>query len=59
MILQTITLLARPELGNLPALACATLATLLHLAAGLARNSRKPRAIRAVRWMLANAIPAR
>lgn len=44
VILQTITLLARPELGNLPALACAMLATLLHLAAGLARSTRKPRA---------------
>ena len=43
VILQTITLLARPELGNLPALACAMLATALHLAAGFARSVRKPR----------------
>ncbi|WP_186536043.1 cold-shock protein [Pseudomonas farsensis] len=44
VILQTITLLARPELGNLPALACAALATALHLAAGLARSPRRARA---------------
>lgn len=43
VILQTITLLARPELGSLPALACAAIATVLHLAAGLARSARKPR----------------
>ncbi|WP_302474049.1 cold-shock protein [Pseudomonas xanthosomatis] len=48
VILQTITLLARPELGTLPALACAMLATLLHLAAGLARSARKPRASQGV-----------
>lgn len=44
VILQTITLLARPELGNLPALVCAALATALHLAAGLARSPRRARA---------------
>ncbi|WP_283811773.1 cold shock domain-containing protein [Pseudomonas entomophila] len=43
VILQTITLLARPELGNLAALACAMLATALHLAAGFARGVRKAR----------------
>ncbi|MFS0826119.1 cold shock domain-containing protein membrane protein [Pseudomonas phoenicis] len=41
VILQTVTLLARPELGNLPALLCATLAVALHLAAGFARKPRK------------------
>ncbi|MGE8394594.1 MAG: cold shock domain-containing protein membrane protein [Pseudomonas sp.] len=39
VILQTVTLLARPELGNLPALACALLATLLHLIAGFAKSA--------------------
>ncbi|MDF0730602.1 cold shock domain-containing protein [Pseudomonas entomophila] len=43
VILQTITLLARPELGNAPALFCAALAAALHLGANLARGSRKPR----------------
>ncbi|MDN7139388.1 cold-shock protein [Pseudomonas sp. JQ170] len=43
VVLQTLTLLARPELGNLPALACTLLAVLVHLAAafiktGTARN---------------------
>ncbi|MFJ3447695.1 MULTISPECIES: cold-shock protein [Pseudomonas] len=41
--LQTLTLLARPELGSLPALACAILASALHLAAGFARTPRKAR----------------
>ncbi|WP_313741043.1 cold-shock protein [Pseudomonas sp.] len=41
VILQTVTLLARPELGNLPALLCATLAVALHLAAGFVRKPRK------------------
>ncbi|MDF9616203.1 cold shock domain-containing protein [Pseudomonas entomophila] len=45
VILQTITLLARPELGNLAALACAMLATALHLAAGFARSVRKARSL--------------
>ncbi|NIF16107.1 cold shock domain-containing protein [Pantoea sp. Cy-639] len=43
VILQTITLLARPELGNLPALACAALAAALHLIAGFARSARRAR----------------
>ncbi|WP_273912160.1 cold-shock protein [Pseudomonas fontis] len=38
--LQAVTLLARPELGTLPALACALLATLLHLAAAFSRPVR-------------------
>lgn len=41
--LQTLTLLARPELGSLPALACAILACALHLVAGFARTPRKAR----------------
>lgn len=40
VILQTVTLLARPELGNLPALACALLAVLLHVAVAFARPVR-------------------
>lgn len=43
VILQTATLLARPELGNAPALLCALLAVALHLAATLTRSARKPR----------------
>ncbi|PAV71886.1 hypothetical protein WR25_15207 [Diploscapter pachys] len=44
VVLQTLTLLARPELGNLPALACAFLASVLHLVAGFVRGTRKARA---------------
>ncbi|CAM3789446.1 Major cold shock protein CspA [Pseudomonas reidholzensis] len=44
VVLQTVTLLARPELGNLPALLCAGLAVALHLAAGFSRNGKKARA---------------
>ncbi|WP_269837249.1 cold-shock protein [Pseudomonas sp. CCOS 191] len=44
VVLQTLTLLARPELGNLPALACAFLASVLHLLAGFVRGTRKARA---------------
>ena len=36
VVLQTVTLLARPDLGDLPALGCALLAVVLHLAAGFA-----------------------
>ncbi|MDO7901557.1 cold shock domain-containing protein membrane protein [Pseudomonas sp. K1(2024)] len=43
VILQTITLLARPELGSLWALLCAALAVLLHLFAGFARGPRLAR----------------
>ncbi|WP_295485860.1 cold shock domain-containing protein [uncultured Pseudomonas sp.] len=43
VILQTITLLARPELGSLWALLCAALAVLLHLFAGFARSPRVAR----------------
>ncbi|QCI14203.1 cold-shock protein [Pseudomonas putida] len=43
VVLQTLTLLARPELGNLAALVCAALAVVLHLAAGFARTGRKAR----------------
>ncbi|WP_324288788.1 cold shock domain-containing protein [Pseudomonas putida] len=43
VVLQTLTLLARPEMGNLAALVCAGLAVILHLAAGLARSPRKSR----------------
>lgn len=43
VVLQTLTLLARPELGTLPALACAALAIALHLIAGFARGTRKAR----------------
>ncbi|NER59822.1 cold-shock protein [Pseudomonas sp. MAFF212428] len=38
--LQAVTLLARPELGNITAMACALLAVLLHLVAGLAKVGR-------------------
>ncbi|WP_323744572.1 cold-shock protein [Pseudomonas sp. UFMG81] len=41
--LQTLTLLARPELGSLPALACAVLASVLQLLASFARPPRKAR----------------
>ncbi|QJQ21997.1 cold-shock protein [Pseudomonas sp. SK] len=44
VVLQTLTLLARPEMGNLAALVCAALAVAAHLAAGLARSPRKARA---------------
>nr|WP_028696856.1 cold-shock protein [Pseudomonas cremoricolorata] len=40
VILQTVTLLARPDLGTLPALLCAALAVVVHLAAALARTPR-------------------
>lgn len=43
VVLQTLTLLARPEMGNLAALVCAGLAVAAHLAAGLARSARKAR----------------
>ena len=42
--LQTVTLLARPELGNLPALACAIVAVAVHLGASFTRSTRKVRA---------------
>jgi len=38
VVLQTLTLLARPELGNLPALACTLLAVLVHLAAAFIKT---------------------
>ncbi|MFK0086454.1 cold shock domain-containing protein membrane protein [Pseudomonas sp. NPDC090755] len=38
VILQTLTLLARPELGNLPALGCTLLAVVLHLIAGFMKT---------------------
>lgn len=44
VVLQTLTLLARPELGNLAALLCAALAVFLHLAASFTRTGRKARA---------------
>lgn len=43
VVLQTLTLLARPEMGSLAALVCAALAVAAHLAAGLARSPRKAR----------------
>ncbi|EKT4455581.1 cold shock domain-containing protein [Pseudomonas putida] len=43
VVLQTLTLLARPEMGNLAALVCAALAVALHLAVGFARGPRKAR----------------
>ena len=43
VVLQTLTLLARPEMGNLAALVCAALAVALHLAVGFARSPRKAR----------------
>ncbi|MGY4526139.1 cold-shock protein [Pseudomonas sp. UBA4617] len=43
VVLQTLTVLARPEMGNLAALVCAALAVAAHLAAGLARSARKAR----------------
>ena len=42
-VLQALTLLARPEMGNLAALVCAALAVAVHLAVGLARSPRKAR----------------
>jgi len=44
VVLQTLTVLARPEMGSLAALVCAALAVAAHLAAGLARSPRKARA---------------
>ncbi|MBH3429428.1 cold-shock protein [Pseudomonas alkylphenolica] len=38
VVLQTLTLLARPELGNLPALGSTLLAVLLHLIAGFLKT---------------------
>lgn len=38
VILQTLTLLARPELGNLPALGCTLVAVVLHLVAGFMKT---------------------
>lgn len=43
VVLQTLTVLARPELGNLAALVCAALAVALHLGAGIAQGTRKVR----------------
>ncbi|MFG0350426.1 cold shock domain-containing protein [Pseudomonas sp. zbq_5] len=43
VVLQTLTLLARPEMGNLAALVCAALAVVVHLAVGFARSPRKAR----------------
>ncbi|MFV3291213.1 cold shock domain-containing protein membrane protein [Pseudomonas sp. NY11955] len=43
VVLQTLTLLARPEMGNLAALVCAALAVALHLAVSFARSPRKAR----------------
>ncbi|HAL66377.1 cold shock domain-containing protein [Pseudomonas fulva] len=43
VVLQTLTVLARPELGNLAALVCAALAVALHLGAGFAQGTRKVR----------------
>ncbi|AQW67729.1 cold shock domain-containing protein [Pseudomonas putida] len=43
VVLQTLTVLARPELGNLAALVCAALAVVLHLGAGFAQGTRKVR----------------
>ncbi|MBJ9975472.1 cold-shock protein [Pseudomonas sp. S75] len=43
VVLQTITLLARPELGSLWAMLCAALAVLLHLVAGFARTAQQSR----------------
>lgn len=40
VILQAVTLLLRPELGNVAAMACALLGVLLHLIAGLAKVGR-------------------
>lgn len=40
---QALTLLARPELGDLPALGCALLAVAVHLAAGFAPAAKKAR----------------
>ncbi|WP_274294285.1 cold-shock protein [Pseudomonas putida] len=39
VVLQTVTLLARPELGNLPALAVTLLAVVLHLIAGFIKTA--------------------
>lgn len=38
--LQALTLLAQPELGSLPALACALLGTVLHLTAGFMKPAK-------------------
>lgn len=43
VVLQTLTVLARPELGNLAALVCAALAVVLHLGASFAQGTRKVR----------------
>ncbi|MGE7991772.1 cold shock domain-containing protein membrane protein [Pseudomonas sp. NPDC089554] len=44
VLLQTAALLARPELGSLPALFAAALAVASYLGASFARSGRKPRA---------------
>lgn len=43
VVLQTLTSLSYPEMGNLAALVCAVLAVALHLAVGFARTPRKAR----------------
>ncbi|MFI7856897.1 cold shock domain-containing protein membrane protein [Pseudomonas promysalinigenes] len=43
VVLQALTLLARPEMGNLAALVCAALAVALHLTAAFARSNKKGR----------------
>lgn len=40
VVLQAVTVLLRPELGNVAAMVCALLAVLLHLVAGLAKVGR-------------------
>lgn len=43
VIVQAVTLLARPELGNIAGMACALIAVLLHLVAGLAKVGGRAR----------------
>ncbi len=54
VILQTITLLARPELGDLPALGCALLAVAVHLGAGFSRSAKKARSSQATQYEQSN-----
>lgn len=50
VILQTLTLLARPELGDLPALGCAALAVILHLIAGFTPATKQAHSVQAAQY---------
>lgn len=59
VVLQTLTLLARPEMGNLAALVCATLAVALHLASASPAAAARHAQGKPPHRTPASAIPAR